>query len=159
VSSSVSLKLHASRWAKIFRENQYCEKCTKLLRKVKTFKIQVIFYMLCAINTDFAVFYHHISTVLLMQWALFLHNYVDHFLVISKDCKCRLQYVNYFVFTKHNRALDNFWGQVPIPSGRGILRHFKTKRGILSQIQCTSSLILSFTLTLGTIFSIITYKS
>ena len=26
-------------------------------------------------------------------------------------------------------ALDNFWGQVPIPSGRGILCHFKTKRG------------------------------
>ena len=32
------------------------------------------------------------------------------------------------------RALDNFWGQVPTPSRRGILRHFKTKRGILSQL-------------------------
>lgn len=32
------------------------------------------------------------------------------------------------------RALDNFWGQVPIPSERGILHHFKTKRGILSHI-------------------------
>jgi hypothetical protein len=50
VDCSISVfKLHASRWAKILQENQYWEKCVELLRKVQTFKVQVIFDMLCAV--------------------------------------------------------------------------------------------------------------
>jgi hypothetical protein len=35
--------------SQIFQENHYLKKSAKLLRKVKTLKIQVIFYMLCAV--------------------------------------------------------------------------------------------------------------
>ena len=30
---------------------------------------------------------------------------------------------------QRGKALNKIWGQVPVPSGRGILRHFKDKKG------------------------------
>jgi hypothetical protein len=43
------------------------KKCTKMLGKVKSFEIQVVFYMLCSINECFFSIYNHISTALLTQ--------------------------------------------------------------------------------------------
>jgi hypothetical protein len=58
------LKLHVTRWAKIFQENYTWEKCTKILIKVQRFKIQGISYMLCVIKDWFLSIYHHISTAM-----------------------------------------------------------------------------------------------
>jgi hypothetical protein len=101
------LKLHASRWAKIFQENQYWEKCTKILRKVKSFKIQVIFYTLCVVYDWFCCnlsppYFYCITYTIRAVFA-----YVDHFLLIFLDCKCHGQYVNYFICSPHIILLGN----------------------------------------------------
>jgi hypothetical protein len=99
------LKLHASRWAKILQENQYWKKCTKILRKVKTFKIKVIFYMSCSVLDWFCSVLSPYLYWLNAVRADFA--YVGHFFVIFLDCKCWLQYVNYFICPPNNILLSN----------------------------------------------------
>jgi hypothetical protein len=95
----LSLKLYASRWAKLFQENKYWEKCTKISRKVKIFKIKVIFCMFRVVKDWFCSILSSCFYCVTNAVRAVLHNYDDHFSVIFVECiyKCRLQYVNCFI--------------------------------------------------------------
>jgi hypothetical protein len=70
---------------KIFQESQTWEKCTKILRKGKRSKIQVVIYLLYAIFDQFCIF---------LICYLCLH-ILTYFLLIYFDCKACLQCGNY----------------------------------------------------------------
>jgi hypothetical protein len=89
---SGDLKLYAQRWAEIFQINQTRQNCTKILRKVKWFKIQVTTcymqlmtglqylspYFYCVINAVITIFVYFDFFIIILA-----------FFVIYIDCKCR----------------------------------------------------------------------